>query len=166
MSNMEAFNQCTTVVFDLLYDNFPIPIRLNANDLNEGVAEPKIRLYTKTDRHQGDNDTAVKTDLQTYCGTINFWISERLIRNVQEEHLEKMAKFKGSAPYGDSDPMLFPAVTLTAKGLDALNATPTLTQGAPVSFIQRIKKALREQSGDYMSETISALIKTVIAVAI
>jgi len=166
MSNMEAFNRCTTVVFDLLYDFFPVPIRLNANDLNEGIEDPKLRLFTQADRYQGDNDPIVKNALQTYSGTINFWISERLIRNVQEEHLEKLAKFKGSAPYGDSDPSLFPAVTLTAKGLDALNAAPELTQGVPVPFIQRIKKALRNPSGDYMSETITALIKTVIAVAL
>ena len=48
MSNMEAFNRCTTVVFDLLYDNFPVPIRLDANDLNEGIDDPKIRLFTQT----------------------------------------------------------------------------------------------------------------------
>ena len=166
MNNLGEFNRCTVVLFDALYDSFPVPLRLNAYNLDEGLDAPKVVLFTKEDRYKGDNDSAVKSALLTYRWTIHFWINEGLMRNVHDEHLERMAKFKGTAPYGDSDPSLFPSVTLTARGLDALNASPDLIKGKPVPFIQRIKQALVDQSTDYIAKTVTELIKTVITVGV
>lgn len=100
----------------------------------------------------------VNRSLSIYRWTVQFLIHEELIRNLYEERKMKIQKLHGNAPLGPFASPQFESLMLTAKGLAALNAMPKVMQGQQLTFIDRIRRGLAENSTKGIRETITALI--------
>lgn len=158
-TNIDEFNECTAVVLKQLYDAFPVPIKLDAWNLQQQSDERRT-LKTYGDHPEGSAELSpdVTRSLSIYRWAIQFLIHEGFIRDIAEERNRKLQEFRGNAPLAASASPIFESVVLTARGLSILNATPKAIQGPSQTFIERIRRGLAENSKHGIRETVTALI--------
>lgn len=158
-TNIDEFNQCAAIVLKQLYDSFPVPMKLDAWNVQE-ASETSRTLKTYADHPKGSAELSpdVARSLAIYRWTIQFLIHEGFIRDMAEERNRKLQEFHGNAPLNAPANPVFESLALTAKGLTMLNAMPKAIQGHPLTFIERISHALAEHSKQGVRETITALI--------
>jgi hypothetical protein len=156
--NMEDFAKCAGVVLNLLYDAFPVPTKLDSNNLQSPEEKKRLRIYADHPTGRVDNDPKIEQSLNVYRWTIQFLIHEGFIRDTHEERMDKVQRYTGSGQLGAASARIFPAVVLTAKGLAILDKVPDVIKGQPLSLIKRLKKALASPSKEAVNETIKTII--------
>jgi hypothetical protein len=77
-----------------------------------------------------------------------------------------MQRFRENAPIGDAGSPVFPTLVLTAKGPLVLSAHANALQGKALTFIERIKLALKDGSSTGVREVMTALAAHAVTVAV
>jgi hypothetical protein len=111
-------------VLNNLYDSFPVPVKLDSNNLQSPDEKDRLRIYSDHPKGVAENDPEVERSLGVYRWTIQFLIHEGFIYNIHEERAEKVQRYTGTGQLGAAASPIFPALALTAKGLAVLNKTP------------------------------------------
>jgi hypothetical protein len=156
---IDHFNECAAFVLATLYDSFPVPKPIYTNELQDPT-DPGRTLRVSRDHPQGmvDEDPAVAKALDSYRWTVHFLIHEGFIRDIEREQAETAARFQLKVPPPLPRNAMFKELTLTMKGLVALNSIPTSLQGKPVSFIERLRNGIAADSREIIKDTIGALL--------
>lgn len=161
-NNISDFNLCTAFVLKQMYDAFPVPVSLNTGFLQPADDPNRVLAVYSEGPGRGETDERQQHSVNVYCWAVHFLIREGFIHDLHKERMAEIQSRNGNAPLGPAASSIFKSLVLTAKGLAALDAMPKTIQGPPISFIDRIRKGLAENSLKGVRDTITALIASTV----
>lgn len=147
-NNIERFDEITGMVFAHLYQSFPIPTDLGAEFIGLNISPV----------------TTIPEKGAPYGGVYDLSAEERKNFDIFIHSLHWLSK-AGYIDVSDSGSTTFYGVTLTAKGLEILKATPSSLDNAP-SIGQQLITAAKGGLVDQLKSLTASALKRGVALAV